>query len=180
MRAEIKLDCCGFNIKTSSSECNFIDCYLLKQGEKPFKKKLADKRTIKKELLFVAYCPRCGHWILKFCWYASKDARPEQWDETKIVRGKKGDEIFDKRMDMYILKNIPRVFLPKIIKTSQVPYGWTYGINKELHKNGEVVGIRQYRSDFQGQKEIIKELDLTTNIEKPIQYVYEKLKDEEE
>lgn len=39
-------------------------------------------------------------------------------------------------------------------KTKSKPYGWVYGINKEL-KNGKT---RQYACDFYGNKELIKTL----------------------
>lgn len=39
------------------------------------------------------------------------------------------------------------------------PYGWTYGDNREIHnRKGEVVAIRQYRSDSYGNSELVKEI----------------------
>lgn len=39
------------------------------------------------------------------------------------------------------------------------PYGWTYGDNREIHnRKGEVVAIRQYRSDIYGNSELVREI----------------------
>lgn len=39
------------------------------------------------------------------------------------------------------------------------PYGWTYGDNREIHnRKGEVVAIRQYRTDNSGNSELLKEI----------------------
>ena len=35
------------------------------------------------------------------------------------------------------------------------PYGWKYGVNKEVKKNGKSF-IKQYAKDFYGNKELIK------------------------
>lgn len=36
------------------------------------------------------------------------------------------------------------------------PYGWTYGVNREIHnKKGEVIAIKRYRSDFFGRCESV-------------------------
>ena len=175
MKAEVILDCCSYEFKTCSSNFNFMDCYLLKAGEKPFKKYFKNRKVIKKEILFVALCPRCGHWILKFLWYDSPKANEADYIETKTIRGKKADEIFNRRMDSYSMINVPKVFKPIVIRTSEIPFGWTYGINKEVKRKGGIVSVRQYRSDFLGQKELIKETDVD-GVEKPICYIYENLR----
>lgn len=39
------------------------------------------------------------------------------------------------------------------------PFGWTYGDNREVrNKKGEIVAIRQYRSDNFGNSELVKEI----------------------
>lgn len=39
------------------------------------------------------------------------------------------------------------------------PYGWTYGDNREIHnRKGEIVAIRQYRTDNSGNSELLKEI----------------------
>lgn len=124
MRAEIILDCCGYEVKTCSKSYEYIDCY---KSVNFFKKKLSDGRAIKKELLLVAVCPNCGHWILKYLWYSKLNSRFQDWDESKIIRGKKADEIFSGRTDDYILIELPDPFQPKeeVKQSNKIP--WVYG-----------------------------------------------------
>lgn len=43
------------------------------------------------------------------------------------------------------------------------PFGWTYGDNREVrNKKGEVVAIKQYRSDNFGNSELVKEIQNST------------------
>lgn len=47
--------------------------------------------------------------------------------------------------------------VPKIENDSL--YGWIYGINKEIrNKKNEVTQIRQYASDFKGNKSLVKKI----------------------
>ena len=41
----------------------------------------------------------------------------------------------------------------------KMPFGFKYGINKEVIKNGKVVGIKQYSCDFWGNKILIKKIE---------------------
>lgn len=127
MKAFVVLDCCSYEIKTCSDNYNFIDCFRLKAGEKFFKKKLPDGREIKKEILLVASCPRCGHWIIRFLWYATKNGRFQDWDDSKIIRGKKADEIFSRRMESYDLIEIPDPFKAKLEPKHSKKIPWVYG-----------------------------------------------------
>lgn len=113
MRAILILDCCAYEIKTGTKTYKYIDCFKLKRGEKFFKKKLSDGRPIKREIMLVGFCPNCKHWVLRFLWYSKTTGRFQDWDETKIVRGKKADEIFNRRSDLYDLIDLPDPFKPK-------------------------------------------------------------------
>lgn len=43
-----------------------------------------------------------------------------------------------------------------ILSRKGLPFGWTYGDNKEVrNRKGEVVKIKQFRCDYYGQKELI-------------------------
>ncbi len=110
------LDCCSYEVKTCSKTYEYIDCYKLKAGSKFFKKKLNDEREIKKEIMLVGLCPNCRHYIIRFLFYAKKTGRFQDWDETKIIRGQKADEIFKRRSDFYNLVDLPNPFKPKYIK----------------------------------------------------------------
>ena len=126
MKGILILDCCSYEVKTCSKTYKYIDCYKLKSGEKFFKKKLSDGREIKKELLLVGYCPNCKHWVIRFLFYAKATGRFQDWDETKIVRGKKADEIFNRRSDSYNLIDLPDPFKPKLEGKHSKRIPWVY------------------------------------------------------
>ena len=116
--------CCGVELVLQNIEHHhFIDCY---KSKKFFKKKLSDGREIKKEFLLVAYCSQCGHYILKYLWYAKRGTGFWNFDEQKDIRGKKADEIFARRMNDYETTKIPNPYAnEKIIKQSKkIP--WIY------------------------------------------------------
>lgn len=127
MKAELILDCCSYEVKTGTKTYKYIDCFKLKPHQKIFKKKLTDGREIKKELLLVGYCPNCKHWVLRFLWYAKSNCRFQDWDETKILRGKKADEIFNRRTELYDLIDLPDPFKPKLEGKQSKNIPWIYG-----------------------------------------------------
>ena len=43
--------------------------------------------------------------------------------------------------------------------TYKMPFGFKYGINKEIIKKGKVVGVKQYASDFWGNKILVKKIE---------------------
>jgi hypothetical protein len=126
MRAEIILDCCSYEVKTTSKTYEYIDCFKLKPGKKFFKKYLPDGREIKREIMLVSVCPNCKHWVLKFLWYARKNGRFQDWDDSKIVRGKQADEIFERRNELYNLVDLPNPFKPKANPKHSKKIPWVY------------------------------------------------------
>lgn len=126
MKSILILDCCSYEVKTCSKSYNYIDCFKLKPNEKFFKKKLSDGREIKRELLLVGFCPQCKHWVIRFLFYAKKNGRFQDWDESKIVRGKKADEIFNRRSDLYDLIDLPDPFKPKAKTKHSRKIPWVY------------------------------------------------------
>lgn len=132
------LECCGRKISTGTEDYKKLDCFRPKkikekqddgtviEKEKFFKRKLSDGRDIKKEVLIVGCCPNCGHWILKYLWYASKHDRFHDWAESKDIKGKKADEIFRRRADDYEFYKIPDPFKGKrnIKHSKKIP--WIY------------------------------------------------------
>ena len=127
MKPVIVLNCCSYEIKTHSKSYEFIDCFKLKPGAKFFKKYLPDGREVKREILLLAICPHCRHWILKFLWYGKKNGRFQDFDATKIVRGKQADEIYNRRCDLYDLIDLPNPFKPKIEGKQSKKIPWVYG-----------------------------------------------------
>lgn len=41
----------------------------------------------------------------------------------------------------------------------KAPYGFKYGKNTEIKRNGKVVAIKQYACDFWGRKELVKKTE---------------------
>lgn len=126
MKSVLILNCCSFEIKTNSKSYEYLDCFKLKSGAKFFKKYLPDGREVKREILLVATCPHCKHWILKFLWYAKKNGRFQDFDDTKIIRGKQADEIFNRRLNLYYLSDLPNPFKPKIDGKQSKKIPWIY------------------------------------------------------
>jgi len=126
MKSVLILDCCSYEVRTCSKTYRYIDCFKLRSGEKFFKKKLNDGREIKKELLLVGFCPNCKHWVIRFLFYAKSTGRFQDWDETKIVRGQKADEIFNRRSEFYDLIDLPDPFKPKLEGKHSKKIPWVY------------------------------------------------------
>lgn len=126
MRSVLVLDCCSYEVKTNTKSYEYIDCYKLKPDAKLFKKFLPDGREIKREILLVTVCPNCKHWVLKFLWYSKRNGRFQDFDATKIIRGKQADEIFTRRHDLYNLANLPNPFKPKTDGKQSKKIPWVY------------------------------------------------------
>lgn len=125
MKAVVILDCCGYEVKTGTKLYEYMDCFKTKPG-RFFRKKLSDGRLIKREMMLLTVCPMCKHYILKYLWYGKKNGRFQDWDETKIVRGKKADEIFSRRCEDYILIDLPNPFKPKAEGKQSKKIPWVY------------------------------------------------------
>ena len=41
----------------------------------------------------------------------------------------------------------------------KMPYGFKFGINKEIKRKGKIVAIKQYASDFWGNKILVKKIE---------------------
>lgn len=118
------LTCCGVKLILQNLEHHhFIDCF---SSRKFFKKKLSDGRDIKKEVVLATYCYNCKHYIIKFLWYARQNADFWNFAESKDIRGKLADDVFNRYTDAWDLIDIPNPYKDdKIIKHSKtVP--WTY------------------------------------------------------
>lgn len=125
MKQVIILDCCGYEVKTGSKLYEYIECFKAKSGAY-FKKRLSDNRQVKKEIMLLTVCPKCNHYVLTFLWYAKSNCRFQDWDESKIIRGKKADEIFARRQDNYKMISLPNPFKPKIDGKQSKKIPWTY------------------------------------------------------
>lgn len=125
VKSIVILDCCGYEVKTNTKSYEYIDCFKTKKG-RYFKKKLKDGRMVKREVLLLSVCPKCKHYILNYLWYAKANGRFQDWDENKIIRGKKADEIFTRRIEDYVLVDLPNPFKPKANAKQSMKLSWTY------------------------------------------------------
>lgn len=41
----------------------------------------------------------------------------------------------------------------------KMPFGFKYGINKEIKRNGQIIGVKQYACDFWGNKILVKKIE---------------------
>lgn len=100
------LECCGVKTIVGANSETYLDCFKNNSG-KWFKAKLKDGREIQKEILLVTFCRQCGHYVLKYLWYANRNSSFHNYDESKDIRGKQADEIFSRRIDDFELWDIP-------------------------------------------------------------------------
>lgn len=118
MKTFVILDCCGYEVKTNSKNYEYIECFKT-QKNKFFRKKLKDGRDVNQELLLITVCPKCKHLILKYLWYAKRNTKFQYWDDSKIIRGLKADEVFSRRCGDYSQISLPNPFKAR----KEIKYG---------------------------------------------------------
>ena len=103
-------------------------------------------------MLSIGFCPICGKPVAEL-YQIRFDGKPEResWvgvDANLKVISISGDILYSVKSLNY-----------KLTKQKSKPYGWRYGINTSSvnNKTGKVT-IRQYASDFYGNKEIVKKI----------------------
>lgn len=68
--------------------------------------------------------------------------------------GDKAEKIIHKERSRILYTRLEMIFSRK-----GKPFGWTYGDNREVrNKKGEVIAIKQFRSDDYGNSELVKEI----------------------
>lgn len=102
MKAEV-LECCAIKVSTGDETYRYIDRF---KSKRFFKKKLSDGRKIKKEIVLVALCLHCKHYILKYLWYTKTTAGFHDWSESQIKRGKRADGIFKRYNADFTLQSL--------------------------------------------------------------------------
>lgn len=130
----MNLICCDKSI-------NHYDTWLLK-----------DIKEFKDRSLFTALCPICKKMIAAL-------------SEKRISDNQKFLDIHYGSDALKIIKNESKRFISKYyaVDTTFI-HGWLYGVNKEIkNKNGEIVQIRQYASDFNNNKTLVKKKSLNNN-----------------
>lgn len=124
MIRHVMLNCCAYEVITNTKSYEYLDCFFSKNF---FKKKMKNGQKIKKELILMSICPQCGHRVLKFLWYGNVADKFDEWQDEYIVRGKKADEIFERRYDDYSMIPLPNPFKPKPLTKQAKKIPWIYG-----------------------------------------------------
>lgn len=105
-----------------------------------------DKRVDKR--IYLASCPVCGK---KMALFSYCDPKRENYFEQYFYSGGVG------RIKEKYKKEVVSTMLG--FKTKyKMPSGFKYGINREIKRNGRVVGSKQYSCDFQGNKILVKKI----------------------
>ena len=98
--------------------------------------------------LYIANCPICNK---EMALYSCKKSNGEYFEKYFYSGGAR-------KIKERLKKDITSTMLGFKIKY-KMPSGFKYGINKEVKRNGQVVGIKQYASDFWGNKILVKKID---------------------
>jgi len=112
---------------------------------------LFDNEEFSERRLSFGFCPICKKPVAELIQFDSY-----KHEFTSIKKVGISSQIF---VQSFIKqKNYSRSELNNM-KFKQVQYGWVYGVNKEIHKkNPDNTKIRQYSSDFYGNKSLVKEI----------------------
>lgn len=124
-----KLSCCNTEIKEA-------ELWILK-----------DFKGYTKRKLFIGRCKKCGDWA---CLQIMTHTESQKTYYNLYNRIEAVKTIY--REKKRIIQQLPN------IKANSL-YGWIYGHNVQIrNKKGEVVQIRQYASDFGGNKSLVKRI----------------------
>ena len=109
---------------------------------------LADTEIYTNRKLSIGFCPICNKPVAELT-----SVRFDDFIENIKYTGLQADSILYRLKDeiLYSLREC------NYSKLKSKPYGWKYGVNKNVKKNGKDC-IKQYAYDFYGNKEIVKEI----------------------
>ena len=108
---------------------------------------LLDKEECSNRKLYLANCPICNKEMVLYS-YVSNNAFFEKYYYSNGA--KKIKERFKKDVTSTMLG-----FKDKY----KTPSGFKFGINKEIKKNGKIIGTKQYACDFWGNKILVKKIE---------------------
>ena len=109
---------------------------------------LLDNDECVKRKLYVANCPVC---LKEMALYSCYMNNGEYYEKYYYSGGAK-------KIKERLKKEVSSTMLGFKNKY-KMPSGFKYGINKEIRKNGKLVEIRQYASDFWGNKILVKKIE---------------------
>ena len=107
---------------------------------------LQDKENFIKRSLYVANCPICNK---RIALYVCFDESKKEWYEKYFYSGG-ADKIKQKLKKDVLYTKLG--FKDKY----KAPWGFKYGENKEIKRNGKIIAIKQYSCDFYGNKIPVK------------------------
>ena len=110
---------------------------------------LAESKKFKNRKLKVGYCPVCRTSIA----ILTEKRKADNEVFSDFYKGERALTIIKKEK-----KNVLFIIYGQAQKIKD---DWTFGINKEIkNRKGEIMEIRQYASNFNGQKELIKTIQI--------------------
>jgi len=110
---------------------------------------LCDSKNEVKRKLYLASCPICGKEIaVYYCYILNQDSFFEKYYYSGGA----------KKIKLKLKKEVAGTMLGFRNKY-KMPSGYKFGINKEIRKNGKIVGIKQYAADFYGNKILVKKIE---------------------
>lgn len=109
---------------------------------------LLDNNESIKRKVYIANCPICNKEIALYSYCSINGEYFEKYYYSGGAR----------RIKEQLKKDVTSTMLGFKNKYKS-PYGFKYGINKEIKRNGKVVGIKQYASDFWGNKILVKKIN---------------------
>ena len=109
---------------------------------------LLDKDGQTKRKLYLANCPICNK---EMALYSCLDANQKQYEKYYYSGGAI-------KIKQRLKKEVTSTMLGFKNKY-KMPFGFKYGVNKEIKRNGKVVGVKQYASDFWGNKILVKKIE---------------------
>ena len=109
---------------------------------------LLDNNEEQNRKMYLANCPICNKEMVL---YSSKKQNGEYFEKYYYSNGAR-------KIKERLKKDVTSTMLGFKNKY-KMPFGFKYGINKEIVKNGKVVGVKQYASDFWGNKILVKKIE---------------------
>lgn len=111
---------------------------------------LKDNSEFSNRTLFIGHCPICGKHIAELI---QRNSKTNTYSSVKKIGDSAGKYI----ISLLDEKSYSRNEINKMKFTSK-PFGWRYGVNKQVSdKNGNKT-IEQHAVDFFGNSELIKKL----------------------
>lgn len=130
--------------------CCFMECACGKVFNDANVLILKDIKNFTGRKVYYAHCPSCSQLVLTL---VEKDVNSGKIFVNENISGRAAEKILTREY-----KRAVTIF-PNIKYDSL--YGWIYGHNVQIkNKKGQVVRLRQYASDFKGNRKLVKSLSV--------------------